>query len=289
MTQPSGVRRPVPVSVIVCVRNRDQALAHCLRALKTADPAEVIVVDGASTDRTVDVATAAGFRVVSDGGAGLGAARQLGAEVATNPYVAFVDSDVVLEPQTLELLQREAETNGWDAVQARMVGPQDRPSYWQRGEAWRRSVQDQAGIADAIGCLATLIRRDLVLEVGFDPAFSGAAEDGDFFFRARKAGARIAFSSSAVAHHDDRRGFLSFAKQRIWHGRGIARVLIRHRHAFRSSASSHGGSALINALRHPRYMLFMAVSVAFLAIGLAAEAVRIGVDRQLGVALRLRE
>lgn len=286
MTADSAGRPSVPISVIICVRNRESVLARCLEAVRAAAPSEVIVVDGASTDRTVEIAMDAGYQVVSDRGAGLGAARQLGAELATNSYVAYVDSDVVLEAETLATLLEEAEANGWDAVQARMLGFSDQPSYWQRGEAWRRSVQEPPGPAVALGCQATLIRRALVLRVAFDQAFSGAAEDGDFFFRARRAGARIAFGCDAVAYHDDRRGFWSFARQRIWHGRGIARVIIRHRLAFRSSASKQADRAAVGAARNLRYLPFMAASVSFLAIGLTVELVRVGLDRQLPGRLR---
>jgi glycosyltransferase involved in cell wall biosynthesis len=283
-------RRPsVPLSVVICVRNRARVLGDCLRAVKAAAPAEVLIVDGASTDGTVAIATASGYRVVSDQGAGLGAARQLGAERASYPYVMYVDSDVILAPNTLKTLLDEAEANGWDALQAQMLGVSERPSYWQRGELWRRSVQDRPGPAAALGCLATLVRRELVCRVAFDPMFPGAAEDGDFFFRARKHGARIAISESAVAYHEDRRDFWSFARQRIWHGRGIARILVRHRGAFRRSATRRTNSARLGLTLNLRYLPFMVAGVGFLAIGLSAETLRIALDRKLAAALHLQE
>jgi glycosyltransferase involved in cell wall biosynthesis len=279
--------RPLlPVSVIICARNRESTLARCLQTVEATSPAEVIVIDGVSKDRTVEVAAAAGYRVVSDGGAGLGAARQLGAELATKPYVAFVDSDVSLAPGTLRILLDEAEENGWDAVQARILGPTNRQSYWQRGEQWRRMVQERPGPAAALGCLATVVRRDLIREVRFDPAFSGASEDGDFFFRAREAGATIGLSYRAVAYHEDRGGFWGFGRQRIWHGQGIARIMVRHRRPFRSSATTRMATVRHGISRDVRYLPFMAASVAFLSIGVAVESLRIAFDRRLAARLR---
>lgn len=286
MTNRHGASQSYPVSVIICVRNRESVLAECLKSVNAAAPAEVIIVDGASTDRTVEVAAAAGYDAVSDGGAGLGAARQLGARIASNAYVAYVDSDVVLEPDTLATLLREAKRNDWDAVQARLLGLGSRPSYWQRAEAWRRSVQERPGAAAALGCQATLIRRDLLLDVAFDPAFTGAAEDGDFFFRARKAGAKIAFACDAIAYHDDRRDFWSFARQRIWHGRGLARIIVRHRLTFQSSAVRQADTAAMSVAHNLRYLPFMVVSVGCLVIGLTLELLRMGLDRRLVGTLR---
>lgn len=52
----------VPVSVIVMTKNEERNIEKCLRALSDFD--EVFVVDSHSTDRTVEMATALGARVV---------------------------------------------------------------------------------------------------------------------------------------------------------------------------------------------------------------------------------
>src|SRR5687767_6232476 len=79
----------VPVTVVVCARNRGSVIGRCLDSVLAASPAEIIVVDGNSTDDTVAVARARGVTVISDNGSGLGAARQLGASAAKNEYVVF--------------------------------------------------------------------------------------------------------------------------------------------------------------------------------------------------------
>ncbi|ANN66152.1 glycosyltransferase family 2 protein [Bordetella bronchialis] len=52
----------VPVSVIVMTKNEERNIDKCLRALSDFD--EVFVVDSHSTDRTVEIATSLGARVV---------------------------------------------------------------------------------------------------------------------------------------------------------------------------------------------------------------------------------
>src|SRR5262249_54089494 len=151
-------------------RNREGVIARCLESVVAANPAEVIVVDGNSTDRTAEIARAAKVMVVSDQGAGLGAARQLGAQLAANEYVAFVDTDVVICPDTLRALVEEAREHGYDAVQAELRTLSGSPSYWQAAEAWRRKDRQRKGLASVLGCQTTLVRKELLMKVGFDPA-----------------------------------------------------------------------------------------------------------------------
>ena len=157
----NGVRKAtrVPVTVVICSRNRGSVIGRCLDSVIRANPAEILVVDGNSTDGTVAVAHAKGVRVISDNGAGLGAARQLGAFIARNEYVIFVDTDVVVEPETLQQLYDEACEEGYDALEAELHTLSDHPTYWQEAERWRREVQMRKGIAAVLGCQITLVRR----------------------------------------------------------------------------------------------------------------------------------
>ncbi len=270
--QPIG---EVPVSVVVCVRNREGTIGRCLQSILEAHPAEVIVVDGDSRDSTVGIATRYTDNVFGDGGRGLGAARQLGAEAASQDYVVFVDSDTIIPPSCLADLLVDVRDGDYGAVQAQLLPPTAALSYWQAGERWRRSVQEPAGPAAAIGCQATVVKRSLVLAIRFDPLFEGAAEDGDFFFRARREGARIGRSATAVAFHEDRRTLFAFVAQRVWHGRGLARMAFRHRARYSSGAVRQADAVLSSNSHAIKYAPFMAISVAALAWGMALEVVRL--------------
>ncbi len=85
------------ISVIIPTYNReaylDRAIRSALAQCRSAD--EIIVVDDGSTDRTKDVADRFGdsirYHYISNGGAGR--ARNIGLDLATKDYVAFLDSD----------------------------------------------------------------------------------------------------------------------------------------------------------------------------------------------------
>jgi glycosyltransferase involved in cell wall biosynthesis len=271
----------VPVTVVVCSRNRESVIGRCLDSVLLARPAEIIVVDGNSSDDTVSIARAKGVRVVSDNGMGLGAARQLGAQLARTNYVVFVDTDVVIEPDTLRLLYAEAVAQGYDALQAELRTWSTRPSYWQGAERWRRQVQMRKGIAAVLGCQVTLMRRDLLMAVGFDRAFQGAAEDADFCFRARSAGAVIAHSERAVAFHEDRFTLPQFIGQKIWHGRGLARMLTRYGRDYFNHAAKQVDTSLGATKLNARYVPYVVVSWSCTALGVALESIRIACNPDL--------
>lgn len=92
--QPSGVDL---VSACLIVRDEEANLAACLAALHLVVD-EVIVYDTGSTDRTVEVARAAGATVVEGGWSDdFAAARNAALEHCGSTWVLHVDADEVLE------------------------------------------------------------------------------------------------------------------------------------------------------------------------------------------------
>jgi GT2 family glycosyltransferase len=125
------------------------------------------------------------------------------------------------------------------------------------------------------------MRRSLLMQVGFDPAFRGAAEDYDFCTRARAAGAVIAYSARAVAYHEDRGSLRDLIEQRLWYGRGVARMITRYGRHYSNLAAEQMDGVLGATKLNVRYLPFLAVSWGFTAIGMALESLRIACDPAL--------
>jgi len=93
------------ISVIIPTLNAERRLAVCLEGLVAAAVAglvrEVIVCDGGSTDRTVEIADAAGARVVPSE-KGRGAQLAAGASAARGAWLLFLHGDTVLEDSWTE-------------------------------------------------------------------------------------------------------------------------------------------------------------------------------------------
>jgi len=132
------------LSVVVPVRNAERIVDDCLASIVRSGPREIIVVDGMSTDGTVDAALRYPVELLSDEGRGLPAARLIGAKAAKSVHVALVDSDVVLPEGALEELLDEFLTGRYDALQAGIASVSG-PGYWGRAlVAHHRSVSTKA-------------------------------------------------------------------------------------------------------------------------------------------------
>lgn len=95
------------VSVVIPAYNRERTILRAVRSImeQTLSPAEVILVDDASTDETVSVLGQAcsAVRVIRmPHRSGAQAARAAGIRAATGDWVAFLDSDDWWLPQKLE-------------------------------------------------------------------------------------------------------------------------------------------------------------------------------------------
>src|SRR6266850_627466 len=94
------------VSFVVPAWNEESVLAPTLEALKAAsraagEPCEVIVVDDASTDRTVEIARQSGARVVPVHHRQIAATRNAGAEQARGDLLIFVDADTIVTEEAI--------------------------------------------------------------------------------------------------------------------------------------------------------------------------------------------
>lgn len=190
--------------MIVPCRDAERTLSRTLAALSAQRPGvqyEVIVVDDGSRDRSVTIARQAGteVRVLEQRRLGPGPARNAGARVAKSDVLAFTDADCF--PDSGWLAAGLAATGASDLVQgavrpdpATPMGPFDR-SVWVKRETGRYEAAN------------LFIRRELFerlggFEVWLEPEIGKAlAEDVWLGWRARRAGARIAFCPEALVHH----------------------------------------------------------------------------------------
>lgn len=107
------------VTVVVPTRNASDMLEDCLASIHAqGEIGELIVVDGLSTDDTLDIARRFGARILSDEGRGLPAARSIGAHAAGTRYIALVDADVILPDGSLAALLDEFIDEAYGALQA---------------------------------------------------------------------------------------------------------------------------------------------------------------------------
>jgi len=95
-----------PISVFILSRNEEKKLEPALESVAWA--AEIVLIDSASTDRTVEIATEHGAKVVQVQFKKFGELRQAGIEHTSQPWIFSLDSDERCTPEALDEILRIA-------------------------------------------------------------------------------------------------------------------------------------------------------------------------------------
>lgn len=213
------------LSIIIPAFNCPDELRQCLAAIaRTADDAEVIVVDDASTDNaTALVAAQAGVPVLrmSQNG-GPGAARNAGVKAASGAVLVFVDSDVVVQDDTIARIARVMHDD--PSVAALFGSYDDAPAAPQWVSVYRNLLHHyvhQTGAPEASTFWAGLgaVRREAFETIGgFDARRfpRPSIEDIDLGYRLRAAGFRIRLDRTIQAKHLKRWTLRSILKTDIF-------------------------------------------------------------------------
>jgi HAD superfamily hydrolase (TIGR01662 family) len=180
------------------------SLEVLLDALATASgprPAELLIVDDRPAGEPLSVARDGlpPVRVVRTGGGGPARARNLGWRTARTEWIAFLDDDVVPDPDWYERLADDLAGLPGDVAgsqgRVRVPQPEDRrPTDWERGTA---------GLATSSWITADLAyRRAALARVGgFDERFPRAfREDSDLALRVMDTGARLVRGQRRITH-----------------------------------------------------------------------------------------
>jgi glycosyltransferase involved in cell wall biosynthesis len=212
------------LTVVIPARNAAQLLPGCLESVLRQRPARIVVVDGNSTDSTIDIARRYGATILSDEGKGLPVARMLGVRAAETKYVVLVDADVMLPDGALAKLLGEFMAGGYSALQAGLYSVGG-PGYWGRALAqhhrWGRSKT-------WFGLVATIFERVNLLEIGFDDRFM-SGEDIELRWRLMRAGHKVGVSTETVVTHRFDGDSFGFAwNQFSMDGRGLAAMVAKH-------------------------------------------------------------
>jgi glycosyltransferase involved in cell wall biosynthesis len=126
----------VKVSIIVPIYNSETYLPRCLASLKAQSlkDIEIILIDDGSMDRSGIIADEAArgdqrIRVIHQQNRGVSATRNVGLEVVTGEFIAFVDSDDWVEPMMYKAMYDKAKKETADLVVCDFFEEEDGITY----------------------------------------------------------------------------------------------------------------------------------------------------------------
>lgn len=264
------------LSVIVCTRDRPQALAGSLQSLlaQHCPAGEVLVVDNSGSGSAREVCDRfASVRYVHEPRPGLSVARNRGLAEARGEFLAFTDDDVEASRGWTAELLRAFEASGADAVTglvlpATLDDPAQQSFQFEMG-AFGASYQPcefgdlffsrnrSRGVQVwRVGAGANMAFRRRVFEGigGFDERLgagaSGCSEDSELWYRLLANGGRCYYEPRAVVGHHHRGDWDALVSQIRAYLRGHASALI-----VQYDHSGDRGNLRRLFLQLPRYLL----------------------------------
>lgn len=196
------------ISVVMPVYNEEYNIVGTLKALysNTVLPDEVIMADGESTDRTVQLVREKFPQVIIVDNPRRNAAsgRNVGIKHAKGDIIAFVDGDCIVAEDWIECISRAFKNNEIDGLGGKvLIAPPVNhiEEYWGN-LAWKLIMNfgdvpyivNKCTLNDAFVTANCAYKRKLLIKLkGFSNWFANNAEDVDLCWRAINSGAKLMY------------------------------------------------------------------------------------------------
>jgi len=220
-----GPQNVVEVSVIVPVYNSEQFIGKCVASLLASNynPSsfEIICVDNGSSDGSLRILRSfePAIRVLVEPKRGPSAARNAGLREASGVFVAFTDSDCMVDPDWLAAMVRALQQTPADAVGGRILARPEAGAVDRFGEL----VHDHRNAIEVchppymIG-MNLAMRRDLLVSIGAFDEHWLRIEDVDLSYRLLAAGKQLGYCDEAVIYHHNRDKLWTLMREGYLHG-----------------------------------------------------------------------
>jgi O-antigen biosynthesis protein len=237
---PLPARTPM-VSVVICAYNAERTMRRCLESLRKLDYPnfEVIIVDDGSRDATPQIAAEfAEFRLIRQPNKGLSTARNVGLQAALGEFIAYTDSDCVVDPHWLTLMVR--------ALLDRELDGCGGPNYAPHEDGWVEAcvaaspgapshvLIDDDRAEHLAGCNMVFKKAALEDVGGFDSQFTAAGDDVDICWRLMEAGYLLGYCPSAFVWHFRRNTVKAYYRQQRGYGKAEALLYCKYPRRFNS-------------------------------------------------------
>lgn len=216
------------VSIIVPTLNEEKNITKCLRAIFdmniSKDQYEVIVVDNGSKDKTVQIATDFGTKVLIKPDVNISLLRNFGTKEAKGDIFAFIDADCLVTENWLKeaLGELENEEVGATGANYKINGK----GTWV-SRAWELHKKNRT-FRSEVGWIQSgnlLIKRRCFESIGGFNERLNVCEDSDICFRIKEKRYKIISNDAICSYHTgDPRTIIEFFRKQLWHGKDVLRL-----------------------------------------------------------------
>lgn len=224
------------ISVVIPLKNDENRIGDCLSAVfsQSLAPLEVLIIDGHSTDRSLDYAKKFPVKTIFEDYGTVGGARQVGLEHARGSFIAFTDSDCVPDFKWLEILFNNFQDgivgvgggikNIGTGIWEESIGLALDSFLGSANSIQDRVLKTKKYVHSISGCNSLYRTEDLLKVGGYNTTYF-MNEDTDINKRLLEMG-KLLYVPEALVYHNQNRNLKKFCKRMFWfgYGRGYNRL-----------------------------------------------------------------
>ena len=212
----------IDCTVIVCCRNSEESIKQSLESVLQNRPAEIIVIDGFSNDKTIEIISNLGITHHEGLGRGLTADRQLGIDLSKSSWSFFIDADHILPTNFLSVMKHLIEESDYTLIQSRLEIWNPR-GLLNKGENCYYDLVHNLSSGNIIPAIAPAVFRTDLLKsnqkLAVDDGMTATIDDTSWAIKALNLGAKIGIFGPKVAQYHSS-SFRDYYRKFRWYGIG---------------------------------------------------------------------
>ncbi len=217
----------INITVTIPTLNEEKNIKECILSIKKSGIRNIIVIDGGSTDNTLNILKKIkNIKLFKVNKKGLAYQRKLGIIKSKTKFTALIDADMRPTKNSFKIMLKDLIKSNYAGVEA-FVKSSKIDNYFDKSYQEIMNINiNKIGPRRMIGT-PTLWYTKILKQNNFDPFFTGPSDDTDLCYRIFKKGF-IFGGSKATINHVHRSNLKDYIKKYLWYGKGDAQFVLRH-------------------------------------------------------------